>query len=144
MKWKLRALGAAVVLGVAVAISIFEHRLAVDDPVIAFASTHEAFASVKAAGFCCTADNPGGRIDNGFLVSRMEFQWQAIFLMHKGIFSASEWKGKVWFARRTASARLQDAVPDGAGVRVWGNVIAFGDADFLDELERALKKLERV
>jgi hypothetical protein len=35
-------------------------------------------------------------------------------------------------------------VSEGAGVRVWGNVIAFGDADFLDEMERALKKVWRV
>jgi hypothetical protein len=89
MKWKVRALGAAVVLGVAVAISIFEHRLA-GDPVIAFGNIHEAFASVEAAGFCCTADNPDRRIDIGFLVSRDELHWQEIALMCKGTFSASE------------------------------------------------------
>src|ERR1035438_5980171 len=98
MKWKLRALGAAVVLGVAVAISIFEHRLA-QDQIIAFRNVHEAFASVKVAGFSCTADNPDRRIDNGFLVTRKEIPWQEVGFMRKGVFSASEWKGKVWFAR---------------------------------------------
>jgi hypothetical protein len=125
MKWKARAFGVVVLLGVALALPTVERRLAAD-PVMAFSSTQEAFASVKAAGFRCTADNPGGSINNGFWVSRVEINPQVDNLICKGTFFVSQWKGKVWFARRSVTFQMQDAVPDGSrrsglgqGLRLW-------------------------
>jgi hypothetical protein len=124
------------ILGAVVALSFVERRYAAP---VAFGAIEEASIAVQNAGLCITADNPSGNITKGFLVSREPLHWLEIVPMSNGTYFAAEWKGKAWLARRWADWRIPDSIPEGAGVRVWGDIVAYGDPDFLDVLERALK-----
>ena len=48
-----------------------------------------------------------------------------------------EWKGKVWVTQNPRNYHLQ-TIPDQADSRVWGEVLAFGDAPLLSEIDDAL------
>src|ERR1035438_5874246 len=102
---------AVAAVGVALAVSLFLHRFIEPPPPIAFHATQSASASIGAAGFHCTADNPHGRIDNGFLVSPNAITWQDVNTIRKGTFIAEDWKGKAWVAKSANSGRNYSPSP---------------------------------
>ena len=51
----------------------------------------------------------------------------------------SNWKNKVWI--RSHAPGLMPTIPDDAGTRVWGCIFAYGDPEFLDEIENRLCRM---
>jgi hypothetical protein len=101
---------------------------------ITFADVQDAHRSIEAAGFCCASDRADGKIVSGFLISREPVSGDEIRTLRKVGSMGPEWKGKVWLLH-LKNAR---STPDDGGVRVWGDVLAIGDNDLLNEIESAL------
>jgi hypothetical protein len=103
---------------------------------VAFKEVDEAWTSVRSAGFECASDRANADAANGFLVSRSPVTFEEICHFCKAGPMGPDWKGKVWVTMREG---LQ-GTPEGAGVRIWGRLIAFGDNELLDEIEHSLKQ----
>lgn len=102
---------------------------------IAFNKLDEARTTLRSLGYFCISDRSDGIIGTGFLVCRKELHWvEACSLSKVGKFGP-EWRGRVWFAVIDDNNLELCGIPDWPGSRVWGNVVAFGDADLLDEIE---------
>src|SRR5438552_1818261 len=106
---------------------------------VTFAHLRDAKARLTAAGFYCTADNAPGHISNGFTISREAITWTEAGLLCKAGPMGPHWKGKVWVTINTAGWGLE-TMPDDAGTRVWGAVVAFGDEELLGEIDELLSE----
>ena len=105
---------------------------------VTFATVREASVKILTEGFRCTSDRADGQLDHGFLITRTDTTWSEVNVLAKAGPMGPEWKGKVWI-----SGVLPNQVcnkPDGAAARLWGGVYAYGDGDFLAEIEGALQR----
>ena len=134
MKFKVLVSCAMVFVAMAGSAVFFKHSGAT------FERLAEAKARISELGYFCTTDSESGQIGCGFLISRTTIDWSQTGLLRKTGPMGPEWQGKVWVTLNPRFWRLE-AVPDQAGVRVWGSVIAFGDEDFLEEIESSLESL---
>lgn len=131
---KLRALMAcAILVGALAGSAVFYKHSSVT-----FAKLQEAKTHFSKLGYCCTTDSASGQVGCGFLISRTAMNWSETGLLRKTGPMGPEWEGKVWVTLNPGFWRLE-AVPDQAGVRVWGSVVAFGDEEFLHEIDEALE-----
>lgn len=106
---------------------------------ITFADLPDASVSITAAGFHCTSDRSDGQIQQGFLVTTDKSDWKVANNLCKIGNMGDEWKGKVWVTFTNANGELC-LVPDDASPRFWGKVLAFGDADLLNQIEGTLRR----
>jgi hypothetical protein len=104
---------------------------------ITFARIQDAKARLAKSGFYCTTDCANGQISCGFMLSRKASSWSEVCTMRKSGAMGPEWQGKVWVTLNPQAWQIE-SIPDQAGVRVWGAVVAFGDDEFLREIEAAL------
>jgi len=105
---------------------------------VVFPTLEQAYVSIKQEGFLCVSDRVDGEIGAGFLVSREELTWAEVNSLVKAGPMGENWKGKVWVSYD--SGRSLVIIPENAHARVWGNVLAFGDKDFLTEIDSALQR----
>jgi hypothetical protein len=105
---------------------------------VVFANLSDAKTALRAAGFICTPDCISGDLGSGFVVSRQDMPRSQIYKLLKCGPMSSAWKGKVWAHHNSNVCRLA-TIPDNAGARQWGEILIFGDPDFLDEVEDALQ-----
>ena len=105
---------------------------------MAFTSLVEAKSRMASGGFHCIGDCADGRCSTGFFVSRAPVQWEVANIMSKTKRLGPEWKGKAWVSLDSPFWR-SEVIAENAGWRTWGNVTAMGDAEFLVELEEALR-----
>lgn len=107
-----------------------------------FASLEDAETRIRDAGFVCSMDGQLPTVEaNGFLVSRETVPRKEICEMPKvGPYDLAKWKGRIWIARigNATSMGLDEKSP-GYAFRVWGNVAAFGDREFLSEVESSVR-----
>ncbi len=104
---------------------------------VAFDRLQEAQAALAARGFYCTSDTANGQVGCGFLISRTAMKWNEVGMLCKTGPMGPEWDGKVWVTLNPDFWRLE-VLPEQAGVRVWGAVVAYGDEEFLKEIDEAL------
>jgi len=112
------------------------------NPSVSYNELAEAHNDIKGAGFLCTADRADGKTANAFLVSRTPITWDEANKIWKSGNTKDDWTGKVWVARNSAKFALETS-PNDQPPRVWGRVLAFGDPQFLDEIEGQLKRTRR-
>lgn len=105
---------------------------------VSFGNVRDASVHILAQGFHCTSDRMDGQLDNGFLVTRDQTTWNEVNTVAKAGPMGPEWKGKVWVSGAYPNQIWN--MPDGAPARLWGGVYAFGDGDFLAEIELALQR----
>lgn len=104
---------------------------------ITFLHLRDAKVSLLSAGFHCTSDRADGLLSTGFLISRQSISWSDAGSLRKVGPMGAEWKGKVWVTFTRNDWRLE-SLPEQAGMRVWGTVVAYGDEDLLSELDESL------
>jgi hypothetical protein len=97
----------------------------------------EARSRLEAAGFHCVSDEPAAGNMAGFQVSRTPSSRDEVVLLRKSGPMTAAWKGKAWITVTAPHWNLA-AVPEGAAVRIWGHVIAFGDENLVGELDQVL------
>ena len=104
---------------------------------VTFERLQEARIRLADLGFHCSSDAANGHTGCGFLISRTALSWSEVGMLRKTGPMGPEWQGKVWVTLNPQHWRLE-SLPEHAGVRIWGSVIAFGDCDFLKEIDDAL------
>jgi hypothetical protein len=108
---------------------------------LVFANLSTAKTNIAASGYHCTSDRQDGKFEFGFMVTRVPTTWHDVGGVLKIGSLPSEWQGKVWIAQINDKFQLLSTpAPEAADVRIWGNLIAFGDRAFLDELESTLRR----
>jgi hypothetical protein len=125
------AAGAAVMLATAGLAYVAKHHE------ITFLHLRDAKTRLLGAGFICTSDRADGTLATGFLISRQSSSWSEAGTLCKVGPMGPEWKGKVWVTFNSNDWRLA-SLPEHAGMRVWGTVIAYGDEEFLSEIDGSL------
>ncbi len=105
-----------------------------------FNNLKEAQISLRSLGYYCISDRRDGIIGNGFLVSCENVDWVEVNSMAKVGQIGEEWRGRIWFAVIDDAEAELLSVPDWPGRRVWGNVVAFGDDQLLDEIDARLTR----
>jgi hypothetical protein len=133
MSWKKMMIAAIVVSAGLVAPFTFKND-------IAFRNLNDARAQISAQGYFCMSDRKDGHIENGFAVSREKIDWKDANHLVKVGAMGPEWRGKVWIGVIDDGLTDLYGIPDWTGTRVWGNVVALGDASLLAELEQRLKR----
>jgi hypothetical protein len=131
MKWTLAIVGATVICGLA-AVGLYERETGVT-----FANLAEAKARLDETGFYCTPDSADGRLATGFLLSREPVTWSQVGSLRKIGPMGREWQGKAWVTFSAPVWQLQ-TLPEKAGLRVWGHVLAFGDDQLLRDVDGCL------
>ncbi len=131
MKWTLAALGAIVIVGLVT----FGFRERQSD--LAFANLADAKTRLMGAGFYCTPDSADGSLAAGFLLSRIPTTWNEAGALRKIGPMGPAWQGKAWVTFSTPIWQLH-TLPEGAGLRSWGKVLAFGDETLLREIDGRL------
>lgn len=135
MRWKRLSVGAAVAVGLLFCLVYF-------NPSISYTDLKQVRTELQDAGFHCTGDRANGVAGNGFIVSRKPVAWEAANVMWKAGPMGKDWKDKAWIAK-TSSLTPLETTPGDQAPRVWGRVMAFGDEQFLNEIEGALKRTRR-
>jgi hypothetical protein len=131
MNWKVCVSSAAVCVALAASPLFFHHHE------VTFRHLPDAKAALAAAGYFCISDSSAGEISTGFLISRQAIAWHEAGSLCKAGPMGRAWQGKVWVTINPACWRLL-SIPDQAGTRVWGDVIAFGDDELLREIDTLL------
>lgn len=131
MNWKVGTFGAVLLTALAGAAFVCKH----DE--VSFGRLHEAKARLAALGYHIVSDSANGQISTGFLISRNAVAWNEAGTLCKSGRMGPEWRGKVWVTLNPEIWQLH-TVPEEAGVRVWGAVVAFGDDELLQEIEAGL------
>jgi hypothetical protein len=103
-----------------------------------FQNLDEAAAKAKEVGFFVMSDRADGIIEVGFLVTPDPANTTDANNLFKIGKMGPEWNKKVWVTRTSRLSNLV-AISDGAVLHYWGNVVAFGDSQMLDELEAKLR-----
>jgi len=109
------------------------------DGSVHFTDIHHAKASIEEAGFACVGDRRDGTVGNGFIVSREPIDWFEANELWKAGPMGPAWKDKLWVAKASRKLILE-TTPGDKPPHMWGNVLAFGDQEFLVEVEQALLK----
>jgi len=110
---------------------------------ISYLDLKHAQSDLVAIGYCCTSDRADGRLAFGFMVTREPTDWLTVGSSVKTGPLGPDWHGKVWVA--TIGNRFQlETTPDTNDIRVWGNLVAFGDKALLDEIEGAIKSIRQT
>lgn len=104
------------------------------DPGMGFERIHEAQSKLAGLGLHVTTDRANGHVSCGFMLSRDAAKWTDVCLLRKTGSMGPEWRGRVWVTLNPSVWQLE-SIPDHAGIRVWGSVIAFGDDELLREIE---------
>jgi hypothetical protein len=131
--WKLLVAGAALLVGTASLGYCFKPAS------VSFRDLDDARTVLESHGFYCIADADDQVSNTGFMVSHESATVdEARGLCKVGKMGAA-WKGRVWVTLNPAHFRLE-TVPDLAGVRMWGDIVAFGDEDLLREIDAALPR----
>jgi len=104
---------------------------------VAFSRLHDAKARLARLGLHCTTDCADGKLSCGFMLSRSSSTWMDVCQLRKSGEMGPEWQGRVWVTLNPKAWQLE-SIPEHAGVRVWGAVVAFGDDELLREIESAL------
>jgi hypothetical protein len=129
--WQVCAGGATLlVLTAAIAFFTRHHDLTFD-------RLHEARSKLATMGLHVTSDCANGQFSCGFMISRSSATWSDVCCLRKSGTMGPEWRGRVWVTLSPNDWRIE-SIPDRAGVRVWGSVIAFGDDELLREIEASL------
>lgn len=110
---------------------------------LSFGNLDEAGTRIRALGYHCLSDRRDGVVENGFAVSRTELVWGDVNNLIKVGAMGPEWRGIIWIALIDDGLTDLYTIPDWAGTRVWGNVVAMGDADLLLEVEANLLESAR-
>jgi hypothetical protein len=131
MKWTLAIVGAMVICGLT-AVGYYERESG-----MTFVNLAAAKAQLADAGFYCTPDGADGRLATGFLLSREPVTWNQVGSLRKIGPMGPEWQGKAWVTFSAPAWRLE-TLPEKAGLRVWGHVLAFGDEKLLREIDDRL------
>jgi len=131
MKWTLAIVGATVICGL-VAVGFYDRESRV-----AFVNLADAKARLEGTGLYCIPDSAGGKLATGFLLSREPMTWSQVGSLCKIGPMGPAWQGKVWVTFSAPVWQLQ-TLPEKAGLRVWGNVLAFGDEKLLREIDGRL------
>jgi hypothetical protein len=97
----------------------------------------EARSRLEAAGFHCVSDEPAAGNMAGFQVSRTPSAREEVARLRKSGPMTAAWKGKAWVTVSAPHWNLA-LVPEGATVRAWGHVVAFGDEQVMRELDEVL------
>jgi hypothetical protein len=105
--------------------------------VLSFDHLDDVKSRVHAVGYYCAADVADERVCSGFLISREPVSVDDAGSLCKAGRMGPEWRGRVWVTISPSCWQLQ-TVPDGAEVRRWGAIIAFGDGELLSEIDRTL------
>ena len=106
-------------------------------PEVTFARIQDAKCKLASLGLHITTDGANGHLSCGFMLSRNAATWTDVCLLRKNGAMGPEWHGRVWVTLNPSVWQLE-SVPERAGVRVWGSVVAFGDDDLLREIEACL------
>lgn len=133
IRWAIAA-GAAMVLATA-GVTVVSRQYE-----IVFEHVQEAQERLARAGFHCRSDRADGSIGSGFLISKEALSWIDVGSLRKVGPMGPDWKGKVWITINRPEWR-QESLPDNAGLRCWGSVIAYGDEALLQEVDAALAPL---
>ena len=128
MKWKVCISSAAVCMALVASVLFFNHHE------VTFRRLADVKTALAAAGYHCISDSAGGDISCGFLISRDAITWNEAGTLCKSGPMGRQWQGKVWVTINPDCWRLQ-SIPDQAGTRVWGAVVAFGDDELLREID---------
>ena len=129
--WKVCAGGAALLLlSAGVAFFTRPHD-------VAFDRCKRRWLKLALLGFHVTSDCANGQLSCGFMLSRQASSWLDVCTLRKSGTMGPEWQGKVWVTLNPNAWQLE-SVPERAGVRVWGSVVAFGDDELLREIEAGL------
>jgi hypothetical protein len=131
VRWNLPAAGALVLLAAAGVCCFARHHE------VRFLRLHDAHDRLKSAGFCCVSDREDGILSTGFLLSRRPLSWIDAGSLCKTTPMGPHWQGKVGVTVNNEHWEIL-SLPDRAGVRVWGKVVAYGDEDLLNEIDAAL------
>ena len=102
-----------------------------------FDSLQAAKAKLDAVGFHCSSDQSIGGIGSGFCISRASVTVEEVASLCKVGRMGESWRGKVWVTLSPDCWQLQ-TIPEDAETRVWGSVVAFGDGEFLNEIDDLL------
>jgi hypothetical protein len=103
---------------------------------ITFSGLRDAHTRMASAGFRCVTDRADGIVCTGFLISRQEVTWSDVGSLNKSVMSPA-WQGKVWVT--VTNENWQIAMPpEEMGMRMWGNIVAYGDEALLREIDAAL------
>jgi len=109
-------------------------------PAITFDNLKQAQSRIAAAGYHCRSDRADGMLEFGFLVTHESVDWPVVAELMKVEPFGPEWHGKVWIAILGDQFELS-SIPNVPGTRIWGKTVAFGDPEFLDEIEKAIRRI---
>jgi hypothetical protein len=123
--------------GASILLAMMSLAVITKQSVVTFHHLKDAHARFSAAGFFCTSDRSNGRVGSGFLISRERVSWNEAGTLKKTGNMGPEWKGKVWVTFSPSYWQLE-TIPNHAGTRSWGDVVAFGDQELLSELDSVL------
>ncbi|HZZ78598.1 MAG TPA: hypothetical protein VFE62_08770 [Gemmataceae bacterium] len=129
--WRCSLAAGGIVLFALVGVTWYAGRETVN-----FQNLTEAKTFLTSAGFACYSDHVDGDIGTGFLISREPVTTGEVSLLCKVGPMGSKWRGKAWVTFISKDWRLA-SLPDGAAVREWGGVFAFGDEEVLREVDAA-------
>ncbi len=127
----------SVLVAGAIALATCGLALYTKERAVSFHDVRDAKARIASAGFRCTSDRSDGDLVTGFLVSRQPITWYEVGTLCKGRPMGPHWEGKVWVTQKAKDILLM-SLPEQVGVRVWGDVLAYGDEEFLSEIENSL------
>ena len=102
-------------------------------PPISFTRLQEAKTHLEAAGYHCTTDainSTGG----GFMVTREAVSHEEVYNLPKVGKMGPAWKERLWVTASPQRFSLEMILDDAAS-RLWGEIVVFGDGEFLDEVE---------
>lgn len=131
-------------LALVVATTFVGVALYVSSGEIRFGSLTSARNAMESSGFYCISDRLDGTVEEGgFVVSRDQLSWEMVNCMRKVGEMNPHWQRMAWVTARGAHLGDLMSCPEGADVRVWGNVYIVGQSAVLDEIERTLREHRR-
>ncbi|MBI3821789.1 MAG: hypothetical protein HY289_03810 [Planctomycetes bacterium] len=129
MRWKYLIAGGMLVVAM-VGLAYFTKPAA-----MTFDDLLAARQQLESLGLHCTHDCSEGR--GGFMLSKEPATTSDAALLCKVGKMNSSWTGRAWVTLNPAAMRVE-SIPEGAGVRVWGGVLVYGDDALLREIDQIL------
>jgi hypothetical protein len=100
-----------------------------------FANLEDAAAQARAAGFFVTSDRADGNFQGGFLLSTDPVSFADASVLSKTGKMGPQWQNRLWVTSLPCSWAT---TPDEAVVKLWGNLVVFGDLELLRRVEAKL------
>jgi hypothetical protein len=110
--------------------------------VVAFSRIGDVHTQLVEAGYYCTSDSSSGMVTDGVMISRQPSTREEAASLCKVGPMGPRWQGKVWITVTKPTWSIE-TIPDEAGVRTWGSIIAFGDPELLRDLDAVLAPKSR-